>query len=137
MKAVLNRTYSNDKQTLGHLTLYDGYYEVFSCYTLELPDKNNQNFISRIPPGKYTVKKRNSKKYKTHFHILDVPGRDYILIHIGNYNSDIKGCIVVGQSISDINKDGEMDVASSGITMKKFVALANNNFELIINELEQ
>jgi hypothetical protein len=30
-------------------------------------------------------------------HILDVPGRDYILIHPGNFPEDTEGCVLVGK----------------------------------------
>jgi hypothetical protein len=45
--------------------------------------------------------------------IQDVPGRSEILIHKGNYYTDILGCVLIGTGLSDINKDGITDVVSS------------------------
>ena len=40
---------------------------------------------------------KNSPHFKRDLpELLDVPGRDQILIHAGNYVSDSKGCILVG-----------------------------------------
>ena len=110
---ILKRTLHQDKQTLGEMVIAGKVIK-----TLELPEKNNAPQISCIPQGTYAVIKRNSPKYGDHFHILDVPGRSAILIHHGNYHTDIRGCILVGFGHSDINKDGYLDVTSSRDAMK-------------------
>jgi hypothetical protein len=137
IKAVLKRETaykSKEVQALGDLTIFDGDEEIFSCKTLELPWKNNKRYISCIPKGTYEVIKRDSVKLKKHFHILNVPGRSDILIHIGNYYTQIKGCILVGEEHTDINADGFTDVKSSAKTM----AILNQNlpdkFEITISE---
>jgi len=136
MKATLIRLDDNtEKQSLGRLYLHNGLVKIFDCCTLELPDKSNQNNISRIPPGHYVVTPRWSKKFKNHFHVLDVKGRSHILIHAGNFYTQIEGCILVGTSFTDINNDGEKDVIWSGHTLKKLLQIAPNGFTLdIINE---
>lgn len=133
MKAVLHRLNDNTKiQSLGRLFLFDGLELPFKCVTLELPDKNNQRNISRIPAGTYKVVRRWSEKFKNHFHLLDVAGRSLILIHVGNYYTQIEGCILVGTRFTDIDKDGELDVVSSGYTMRRFLTIAPKEFELTI-----
>lgn len=116
MHIVIKRTTNEDKQTLGTLQV-----QGFKCYTLELPWKQNKKGISCIPPGKYKVVKRFSEKYGNHLHILDVKGRSFILIHNGNYHTQIQGCILVGDSLTDINKDGYKDVTNSTKTLEKLV----------------
>jgi hypothetical protein len=75
---------------------------------------------------------RNSPKYGDHLHIVDVPGRSYILIHPANFVSQLRGCIAVGEARMDINRDGLIDVTNSKKTMEKILSLANNNDKLII-----
>lgn len=132
MKVVIDRLTRGESQTEGLLTVYDGDKKVFNCYTLELPDLNNQKRISCIPDGNYNVEKRYSTKYKNHFHVLDVPNRSYILIHQGNYNWHTKGCILVGKTLTDINKDGLRDTTSSVATMNKLNEILPNTFKLEI-----
>ena len=125
-------------QTLSKFVVIDNYNcELIEGYILELPDNCNQNNISRIPEGEYACVKRNSEKYGDHFHVLDVPNRSYILIHHGNYHTDTRGCLLPGQGLEDINKDGLKDVVKSKSTMK----LLNNNlpdvFTLIIKKQDK
>jgi len=131
VKGIINRLEDNEKQTLGHLTIYKDSIKLFDCYTLELPDKNNEQRISRIPPGSYQVQKRHSKKFGNHFHILDVPGRSWILIHSGNFYTQIKGCVLVGNALTDINQDGERDVVNSRVTLKQLLKTVDK-FQLLI-----
>tara|TARA_Y100000593_G_C4323318_1_gene345195 strand:- start:9667 stop:10098 length:432 start_codon:yes stop_codon:yes gene_type:complete len=120
-------------QTLGRLYIFEGLEERYSCYTLELPWLGNQRRVSCIPEGEYCVIKRVSQKYGEHFHVLDVPDRDYILIHFGNYNRDTLGCILPGKRCADIDGDGMRDVTSSRATMNYLYKLMPNKWNLKIN----
>lgn len=133
MKAVLTRQPSDSKQTLGTLKVFnaDGA-KVFECKTLELADRNNERQKSCIPKGTYNITIRNSLKYGRHFLVNNVPNRDTILIHYGNYNKDILGCILVGATYADINGDGFPDVTSSKATLAKLLATAPQGFTLTI-----
>jgi RHS repeat-associated protein len=92
----INRTTVTNRSTIGTLTInYRGI-----GYTLELPDKGNQKFISRIPEGTYFGELYNSPSlgYLT-VRLRGVPGnREYILIHVGNYPEDTEGCILPGKT---------------------------------------
>lgn len=113
----LVRTHSLPEQTKGELFVLDENAQVlFQCYTLELPWRENQQDISCIPKGRYSVVPRWSQKYKDHLHILDVPGREWILIHEANFVSQLRGCIAVGRGRMDINGDGLKDITSSVAT---------------------
>lgn len=128
-----NKEQKSPKQTIGKLSVIDKSGKViFTCHTLELPWKNNQKQVSCIPPAMYCVKKRHSAKYGNHFHILNVPNREYILIHQGNYYTQILGCVLVGSALADINKDGIADVTNSVATMKKLNELLPNDFQVEI-----
>ena len=133
MKATIIRTQSDDKQTLGHFTLYDDVHDIYHCKTLELCDKKNEVRKSRIPAGMYNVKKHKSPSQGWCFSVVDVPGRTNILIHKGNYNTDILGCILVGKSHTDINGDGEMDVTSSTYTLNEIMGLTDKFWMKIID----
>ena len=131
--AYLHRLQEDDKQTLGALVVYCGTEQVFNCKTLELPWKNNQPFISRIPSGVYKVRQRHSDTYKNHWHVLGVKNRDLILIHAGNFHRDTEGCICVGKDHIDIDNDGYRDLTSSKNTMKALNnAIPVNTFKLIV-----
>lgn len=121
-------------QTTGFASLLNDKKEtIFTFRTLELPWLNNQNLISCIPRGSYKVVPRHSAKYRNHFHVLNVPSRDFILIHSGNFVSDSTGCILVGAQLRDLNKDGLLDVTDSLLTLYKLVNLLPNPFKLIIS----
>jgi len=133
MKLIIDRLNEGEKQTESLLTVLNEKEEtIFNCYTLELPWNDNKKQVSCIPKGKYNVEKRQSTKYKNHFHVLDVPNRSYILIHQGNYNWHTKGCILVGKTLTDINGDGLRDVTSSVATMNKLNKILPNYFKLEI-----
>lgn len=131
MKVEILRTYQ-PQQTIGEL-LIDG---VEFCKTLELRWLDNTRCKSCIPEGTYTVVKRlaHEKRKYDHFHVVSVPNRSYILIHTGNFSSQILGCILVGNKHIDMNKDGLLDVANSTITLQKLYDLMPDSFELTIRK---
>lgn len=69
-------------------------------FVLEPPLNANKRQISCIPAGIYRYKKYHSARYGcTCLAVYDVPNRDYIAMHPGNYASDTEGCLLVGLSI--------------------------------------
>lgn len=136
MQLRIDRFSDDGKQTLGKGLVYDVIDGVevpkFSFVTLELPWKDNTQSVSCIPDGTYHIKKRVSEKHGQHFHILDVPGREFILIHSANFSRQLKGCIAPGASHFDINKDGLKDVTSSKTTLTHLLELLPEESELEI-----
>ena len=132
--AILIRTRFETKQTLGDFYVYNSGNEIFNCKTLELPWNENKNKISCIPEASYQVVKRHSKKYNKHLHVTDVVGRDFILIHSGNYFTDTKGCILVGSGYTDINKDKVQDIINSKRTLQAMLELLPSSFKLTIQK---
>ena len=112
------KTIKQDDCTIGMLTLDDN---DFRCFTLELPDKDNKSNVSCIPAGTYNYYKRESPSNGYVIELQDVVGRSYIQIHKGNYTRQIAGCILVGDSIADIDKDGIPDVTNSSVTHGKLM----------------
>ena len=118
LRVFIKRGHDNGVQTLGNLEVFLGDKRLMSCYTLELPWKDNQRRVSCIPLGTYPVKRYSSQKYPETYEITEVPNRDKILIHSGTFHTDILGCVLVGESLADINNDGQLDVTSSKKTLK-------------------
>ena len=134
MRLELNRCSQDDKQTLGELYLLSNDGVVISKWkTLELPDLNNKKNISRIPAGKYNALIHNSPKFGKSLWIQNVPNRSEILIHKGNYHSDIRGCILIGQNHIDINNDRYKDVTSSTKSINKLMSWINGLTEIEIH----
>jgi hypothetical protein len=97
MNLILKRHFDNGVATLGRLFI-NGAPE---CYTLEPPWKDNQRLVSCIPPGTYPLSLRYSPRFTPKYghkliQVSNVPNRDDILIHIGNFYKDTEGCIMVG-----------------------------------------
>ena len=99
----------------------------FQCFTLELPDLDNQPDISCIPTGKYDYYFRDSPKNGPVLELRAVPNRTYIQIHAGNFTSDIHGCILVGDSIKFLNNDEIPDIANSRNTHNRLLELAGKS----------
>lgn len=134
--AILTRLSDNGVETRGRLVIKNGA-NVFSCDTLELPWLNNQHDISCVPQGTYTCNLQpfhNTKMYQ----LSPTAPRTGIFIHPANFKTDILGCIALGDSFSDINKDGQLDVINSVHTVTAMMTFLNNNpFTLqIINAVD-
>lgn len=127
------RTKSDDAGTVGVLTVEaSSGREIWSCATLELPWRGNDRRVSCIPPGRYIVAPRTSERFKKHLHIVDVPGRDWILIHPANYVSELAGCIAVGLKSFE-GPEGPW-VEDSRIAMGELLELITRTTEIIIEE---
>lgn len=105
MHLTLTRFLSDAEATLGVLRLDDTPF----CFTLE--DEHREEKVAaetRIPAGTYRIGVRHESpmvtRYKKRFpwhmgmlHLLMVPGFQWIYIHIGNFEKDTAGCILVAQ----------------------------------------
>ncbi len=142
MIITLKRFKSDDDATLSMLMI-DGQFE---CFGLE--DEYRATKVvkeTRIPEGIYKVGVRTvggfNYRYDRKFpdfhkgmlHLLNVPGFEYILIHIGNTDENTDGCLLVGCGAMSC---GEISIQSSRVAYEKLyqkvigAALAN---ELLIN----
>lgn len=121
MILVLNRTYFSEG-TQGTLE-WNG---TLVCYTIELPWLQNQRRVSCVPEGEYVLKARFSPKFKWHLHLIDVPGRELILIHPANdAKTELLGCIAPVSLHTGIGKGSR--------SRKAFVKLK----DLVYQALEQ
>lgn len=142
-KAYLYREPSSNEGTFGYI-VYNGEW----WYSLELPDRNNSTNISRIPAGEYICKKRYSPRFKRYtYHLQDVVGRTWILIHSANfagdtekgYQSHLNGCIAFGKGRGKIkNKFGEYQraILNSRTAVREFMELIDDEeFKITIKDL--
>lgn len=130
--AYLIRTYKKE-YTAGVLVAHNEHGKILlSCNVLELPWRSNERNVSCIPEGAYAVKQRESKKFGLHYHILDVPGRSGILQHPGNYTHQIQGCQLPGQSLTDLNDDGILDVIETRLTLTHMLKTLGKEYRLVI-----
>ena len=132
MELILKRTRFLEDRILGNISVRDEEGVKWTFQTLELPDRDNQKEVSCIPAGSYDVVKRWSKKYKNHFMLLDVPDREGILIHVGNYPRDTRGCILVGTDVRDIDNDNRPEVVNSKTAMERLNILLKNEQDIKI-----
>lgn len=91
------------------------------AYTLE----HSYDLKSKIPAGVYqcvlgTHALHNGIPFQA-YELQNVPGHTNILIHMGNYNNDSEGCILVGEAITPSSK-GQM-VTNSRTVFAEFMKL--------------
>ena len=105
------------------------------CVTLEPPDILNKSFKSSIPAQQYTCNRRFSNHFGETFEVTNVPGRDNILFHAGNYVGDTQGCIILAQYKGKLR--GDRAVLNSGKTFKTFMGMMKDygSFHLTIKEV--
>ncbi|MCB2199668.1 hypothetical protein KQI63_09700 [bacterium] len=107
----LVRGESTEEGTFGHLVIdAPSVPEApFSCRTVELPWRGNQNDISCIPSGRYRCVFNHSKRFDKDLYLIqDVPGRAGVRIHVMNHAGDeakgwvseSDGCIGVGRALT-------------------------------------
>jgi hypothetical protein len=115
----LQRTSQGPVCTLGRLTTDEGN---IVAVTLELPDHGNAKDVSCIPAGSYRAELRDSPKrgYQV-YGLLDVPDRDDIEIHIGNFPVDTDGCILVGTQVGE----DEVSIEGSAVAFHAMMAELN------------
>ena len=126
---ILRDTFT-EKSTIGRLFLNGE----LLCDTLELPYRDNQKSISCIPTGQYKVRLRTAKESATrsylHLLIEDVKDRSYILVHIGNFPKDTKGCVLVGVGAEQDRVNNS--TLAMELLVKEILNLGGTNINLII-----
>ena len=126
MNIEITRIYQHDC-TVGVLNFGN-----LRFFTLELPNLFNKQNVSCITTGEYKTRIINSPSLGKCIEVLGVDNRTYIRIHAGNYTRQIQGCILVGDSLKDIDKDGIIDVTNSVGSLKKIMGAWKTGTKLII-----
>lgn len=104
VRGCLKRVRQADHGTGGELVLTDLKSEKeLILFTVERPWIDNKPFVSCIPLGTYTVKKRDGSnadlKYPEAWEVLGVEGRSGILFHIANRPCEVYGCIAPNKAL--------------------------------------
>lgn len=93
------------------------------------------SYIPKLPNGTYTCKRgmhrlHDLKPFET-FEVEGVPGHDNILFHVGNWNDDSEGCILLGAKVLT---GTSTVITESRITFSKFMNLLKdlNTFTLVV-----
>jgi len=130
MKALLLRHTDSPAGVFGFLDLLtDSGVRLARYCTAEDDWLNNAPRVSCIPAGIYTCQRVVSPKHGNVFEITHVPGRSAILIHSGNTENDVEGCVLVGHQygalqVADEDVPGHPVVAKWAVIQSK-VALAD------------
>ncbi len=135
MELELIRKYF-DEGTNGEIL----YQDRLMTYSIELPWKNNQARVSCIPEGRYELIKRWSPKFGRHLQVMNVSGREYILIHPANEALlELKGCIAPVCLITGAGKGIRSRMALKKLTNlvygaldrhdKVFITIKNGHYE--------
>jgi len=147
MNLFLKRLHSGSNSTIGALYINS----VFQCFTCEdKPRKIKIPGRTRIPAGKYQITYRDEGgmvegyKQRMPWHkgmiwLRDVPGFEWIYIHVGNTHEDTSGCILVGDTARNGYEQGGW-VEQSGVAYRRlyeviYAALdAGENVSIIVQD---
>ncbi len=152
MKLEVLRFSSDSDSTLG--LLFDVTNKrKFLCFTLE--DEFRKTKIegeTRIPAGEYPITLRTeggffedyNERFGPQFNkgmlwVREVPGFDYILIHIGNNDDDTSGCLLVGDSQNQNITRGGFIGSSTDAYKRIYPPIANvleNGGDVTINYID-
>jgi hypothetical protein len=136
MTYLIQRYSDNRDSTLGLLLKVletaQGQRPVLQAYTLEDEYRDDKVMKeTRIPAGTYTVDIQKGETpltlkyrgkypwFKHHLEIKNVPGFIGCYFHIGNFDADSAGCILVGDN-ADNNTIGPGSISNSTAAFKRF-----------------
>jgi Family of unknown function (DUF5675) len=98
---------------------------------------DNFNYSPKLPEGSYICilgdhKLEGMTETFKAFEVTNVPGHTGILFHVGNYNSDSNGCILLGMNVNKATAGWAIE--SSRIAFEKFMKLQDGvtQFTLIV-----
>ena len=110
MELLLKRIAKRETYTIGHLYIDGKYF----CDTIEDKDRGlcQGMDLAVIRAGRYWITldvqspKFSQKKYEKNYgfcngylpRLINVPGFDGVLIHVGNSAKDTEGCLLVGKN---------------------------------------
>ena len=84
-------------------------------------DDGGGGWFSKIPPGRYFCVLGHHPINGVTYEVTNVPGHTAMLFHVGNYEKDSAGCILLGEQIDEVN--GRLMITKSRETFEKFMAL--------------
>lgn len=144
----LERIHSGKESTLGNLYLNRSWL----CFVLEDQFQTEKVYgETRIPAGTYWISLRKTggfhQRYAQKFpdfhlgmlHIQQVPGYEFVLIHIGNDDDDTAGCLLLGDGARYV--DGEATIQASAAAYRRvypvIAAALDRGEDAVLNILDR
>lgn len=122
--------------TFGTLKVWDDMELVFEAVTVEKPWKNNEPYVSCIPEGVYELVKHSSEKYGETYAMIGGTVSQYeeegyerfaCLLHGGNREKDVVGCIAVGSRLGMLGD--QWAILASAVKKNALLKLLNERDE--------
>lgn len=95
------------------------------------------SYVPKVPPGAYLCVKGEHKlegmtSYFTTYEVTKVQGCTGILFHVGNFNKDSAGCILLGSGI-ELDNNPPM-ITASRLAFQDFIVLQSglDSFTLVV-----
>lgn len=119
---IFGEMYFGDSQSIMFLTLEHAY-------------EKDGKYRPKVPAGTYLCKKGMHKlsdlvPFET-FELQKVPGHWGILFHVGNYNRDSSGCILIGKGRGFTSTRGKM-IVNSKKAFAEFMAMLKDDEEFTL-----
>ena len=137
MNVILSRKEWRQDGIFGELADEKG--NVFAVtleHSFQNPNTQVGGFHTAIAQGTYECVRFQSPHlgYEV-FMLKDVPSHDYILIHIGNYNHESEGCILIGTGIGNKLDGGKM-ICDSKKAFNAFMKMQEgiDSFHIIVQD---
>jgi len=135
MNLILEEIFTTKNSTASCLTVENRTF----CFVIEDGDRDKKvKHETRIPAGKYQIKPRRAgsffQRYSKMFghkfvpHLQQVPGFEFILIHIGNTIKDTSGCLLVNRFVG-LGADGNAAGKESTDVYKLLYSLMDKALE--------
>jgi len=142
MKLVLKRSGQNEAGVTGILSGFKDQStpQEAIAVTLEHAYNGEPKYAPKLLPGTYTCIRGMHRlhgmtiDFET-FEVTGVLGHSGILFHVGNYNEDSDGCILLGHTITH-DANGRLMITDSKLTFQRFMALlvGLQSFELSVEQ---
>ncbi len=142
MKLEVIRYSSQNDSTLGLLFDVTHGKRQFLCYTIEDEYRSIKKMHeTRIPEGTYKLSlrkeggfhQRYSSKYKGWhrgmIYVNKVPNFEYVLWHVGNYETNTSGCLLLGNSSTENISDKKGYIGASVAAYKRVYPLIADAIE--------
>lgn len=139
MKFILDRKDHGPDGVFG--VLYDGKHNQLFV-TLEHAYLEDGKYTSKIPDGSYECNRGEHRLHNmtedfTTFEITSIEGHTNILFHVGNYNEDSEGCVLLGkgmghkQGVNWKTSGGKM-IVNSRVAFNEFMKMLDgvDSFQL-------
>lgn len=138
MNLILTRTDFRDDGIYGEITDEAGKHICVSLEHAYDSGAGDGSYAPKVPPGTYLCQQGEhqlahmSYPFVT-FEVTGVPNHKNILFHVGNYNDDSEGCVLVGTAVRPVG-DGTWMISASKNAFNAFMQLQDgtNQFTLTV-----